>query len=105
MRMEILKNIQGVSLHPPKKNDYRIALPDEIESRGYYHILIGCSFDVHDTVEYELRKAEWNDNGISGWKEIKRDTSKKYYDVCGYEMQYRRCDLNPSKRCNHCMNC
>lgn len=105
MRMEMLRNIEGVSLHPPTKNDFRVKMPDETESRGYYQTLIGCRFDVHDIVEYELRKAERNDDGASGWKEIKRDTSKKYFDVCGFEMPYRRCDMNPNKKCNHCMNC
>lgn len=104
MRINILKNINSVRLHCPTKHDFNIKLPDEIEARGYYQILIGCNLSNFEAVEYELRKAERNDYGCS-WKEIKRDVSKKYFDIYGNEMPYRRCDMNPRKRCNHCMDC
>jgi len=104
IRIEILKNIDGVKLHTPTKNDFSIKLPDEKEPRGYYHILIGCKTDIKDIVEFELRKAERND-WYSSWKEIQRDISKKYFDIYGQEMPYRKCDLNPRKRCNYCMDC
>lgn len=104
MRMDILKNIDGVRLHSPTQHDFNIKLPDEIEPRGYYHVLIGCSINTSESVEYELRKAERRDDYCFR-KEIKRDTSKKYFDVCGKEMPYRKCDINPNKRCNHCMDC
>lgn len=42
--------------------------------------------------------------GASGGK-LKEMYLKKYFDILGFEMPYRRCDLNPRKRCNHCMNC
>lgn len=78
--------------------------PDEIEERGRYLCVIGCTYDQSEAVEYELRKAEHNDCYCS-WKEIKRNLSKKYFDCCGSVIPFRRCDLNPHKRCNHCMNC
>lgn len=104
MRIKIFKNIGNVRLHNPNKYDFNVKLPDEKESRGYYHVLIGCKIDEKDIVEFELRKAERRDKG-SSWKEIQRDIGKKYFDICGQEMPYRKCDLNPNKRCNHCMDC
>ena len=98
MRLNILKLIDGIKIRTyqgvPKQ-------PDEIEERGHYQFLIGISIDGCDAVEYELRKAERND----GWCDWKRDVSKKYFDVLGFEMPYRRCEFNPRKRCNRCMNC
>lgn len=104
MRIEILKNIDGIKLHNPTKHNFNIKLPDEKELRGNYHVLIGCKIDVKDIIEFELRKAERLDKH-SRWKEIQRDVSKKYFDIYGQEMPYRKCDLNPNKRCNHCMDC
>lgn len=103
MRINILKNIESVKLSSPIKK-YNIKLPDEQEERGYYQILIGCRLGDHEIVEFELRKAKRNDI-FTEWKEVKRDISKKYFDIYGQEMPYRRCDLNPRKRCNHCMDC
>jgi len=104
MRIGILKNIDSVRLHCPAQSDYKIRISDEVEPRGYYQILIGCKLEDSEIVEYELRKAERNDS-CSDWKEIKRDMSTKYLDVCGNEMPYKKCDINPGKRCNHCMDC
>jgi hypothetical protein len=101
MRLDILKLIGKVKVRPyqniPKQ-------ADELEERGHYQFMLGVPINCSDAVEYELRKAERNDDYCT-WKEIKRDMSKKYFDVLGFEMPYRRCDLNPRKRCNHCMNC
>lgn len=80
MRIEILKNIDGVKLHNPTKHNFNIKLPDEKEPRGYYHVLIGCKADIKDIVEFELRKSERRDR-YSSWKEIQRDVSKKYFDI------------------------
>lgn len=104
MRINILKNIDGIKLHSPPQHDFNIKLSDEKEARGYYQVLIGCNNDLYERVEYELRKAEQKDS-YSCWKEIKQDTSKKYFDTYDQEMPYRKCDINPNKRCNHCMNC
>lgn len=101
MRIEYLKLIDGIRIHPYKNVPKQ---PDEIEERGHYQFLIGVPSDCSESVEYEFRKAERRD-GWCNWKEIKRDVSKKYFDVLGFEMPYRRCDLNPRKRCNRCMNC
>jgi hypothetical protein len=100
-RIEILKQIPSIKIHTFKK---MLEIQDEANSRGLYQILISCDFDKCEIVEYELRKAERN-NPWCNWQEIKRDLSKKYFDVCGNVMPYRRCDLNPRKRCNHCMGC
>lgn len=50
--------------------------PDEAEERGTYLCVIGCMIDQCSAVEFELRKAERNDDYCS-WKEIKRDLSKR----------------------------
>jgi hypothetical protein len=105
MRINILKNINGVRLHSPTQHNFHIKISDENESRGYYHILIGCTLDASKIVEYELKKATKVDGIHTIWKEIKQDTSKKYFDIYDQEMPYRKCDLNPHKRCNHCMDC
>jgi hypothetical protein len=102
MRIQILKLIgKGVTIHfnsgIPKQ-------PDEVEERGRYMCIIGCKYGQSEMVEYELRKAERRDC-YCFWKEIKRDTSKKYFDVLGREMPYRKCDIYPNKRCNRCMSC
>lgn len=76
---------------------------DEIEERGKYQFMIGVPNSSFEAVEYELRKAEKNFH--CKWKEINQDLSKKYLDIFGNPMPYRRCDINPNKRCNHCMNC
>lgn len=102
MRVRNLKLIgKGVTIH---FNSGVPQQPDEVEERGKYLCVIGCMYNQYDAVEYELRKAERNDDYCS-WKEIKQDLSKKYFDCCGNIMPFRRCDLNPNKRCNRCMNC
>ena len=102
MRIENLKLIdKGVTIH---FNSGVSKQPDEIEERGRYQCVIGCVFDQASAVEYELRKAERNDD-YCFWKEIKQDFSKKYLDIYGQIMTFRRCDLNPHKRCNHCGEC
>lgn len=105
MRMNILKHIDGVRLHSPTQHDFNIKIPDEKEPRGYHHILIGCRTDTSEIVEFELKRAKIRDGEFTMWKEVQRDTSKKYFDIYGQEMCYRKCDLNPNKRCNHCMDC
>ena len=59
MRIRHLKLIgKGVTVHfnsgVPKQ-------PDEVEERGRYLCVIGCEYDQAEAVEYELRKAERND--------------------------------------------
>lgn len=101
MRMSFLKLIPNI------KFTYYKNIPkqrDELEERGNYQFMIGVPNSSSEAVEYELRKAERNDYYCK-WKEIKQDLSKKYLDVFGNPIPYRRCDINPSKRCNHCMNC
>lgn len=101
-RVNIIKSIgQGVRIH---FSSNVLKQPDEVEDRGYYQCVIGCNDCQADAVEYELRKAQRNDN-YCAWQEIKQDLSKKYFDVYGNIMPYRRCDLNPHKRCNHCGDC
>ena len=102
MRVRNLKLIgKGVTVHfgrdVPKQ-------PDETEERDTYLCVIGCNIDQCDMVEYELRKAERNDDYCM-WKEIQRDLSNKYLDVYGQIIPFRRCDLNPKKRCNNCGDC
>ena len=97
MRLEFLKLIDEIKIHPYKNIPKQ---PDETEKRGYYQFLLSVPFNCAKTLEYELKKAERRDDYCI-WKEIKRDISKKYFDVFGFEMPYRRCDLNPRKRCNH----
>ena len=101
MRLEILKSIGNIKIR-----SYQVVpkQPDETEERGHYQFMLGVPYNCSEAIEYELRKAEQNDDWCK-WKEIKRDMSKKYFDVFGFEMPYRRCDLNPRKRCNHCMDC
>ena len=92
---------KGISIHfngdVPKQLD-------EVEERSSYICVIGCNYDQSDAVEYTLRKAERNDDYCI-WKEIQRDLSKKYLDIYGQIMPFRRCDMNPHKRCNHCGDC
>ena len=102
MRIRYLKLIgKGVTIHfnsgVPKQ-------PDETEERGRYTCVIGCTLDQAEIIEYELRKAERKDY-YCFWKEVKQDLSKKYFDKWGNVMPFRRCDFDPSKRCNRCMNC
>jgi hypothetical protein len=104
MRMKILKSIEGVKLHSSTNHKINTKFPDEKELRGSYHVLIGCKADIKDIVEFELREAKRND-WWAKWKEVQRDISKKYFDIYGQEMPYRKCYLNPRKRCNHCMDC
>lgn len=84
MRIEYLKLIDGIRIHPYRNIPKQ---PDEVEERGFYQFLISTPIDCSEAVEYEFRKAERNDRYCS-WKEIKRDLSKKYLDCCrniGYE--------------------
>lgn len=69
MRMEILKSIEGVKLHPSTNHKINTKFSDEKELRGSYHVLIGCKADIKDIVEFELRKAERND-WWAKWKEV-----------------------------------
>lgn len=101
MRMGYLKNIPGIKFIPYKDI---FKQPDELEERGIYHVLIGVPIESYEAVEYELRKAERNDR-FCKWKEVKKQDLTRKYDVYGNPMPYRRCDLNPHKRCNHCMDC
>lgn len=102
MRIRYLKLIgNGVTIH---FNSGVLKQPDEVEDRGRYLCVVGCKYDQAEAVEYELRKAERRDD-YCFWKEIKQDLSKKYFDCCGNIMPFRRCDLDPNKICNRCMNC
>ena len=73
MRMRYLKLIDGISIHPYR---YIPKQPDEIEVRGSYQFLLGVPSENSESVEYELRKAERNDDWCK-WKEIKRNTLLK----------------------------
>ena len=44
---------------------------DEKDARGLYQCLIGVPAESSDAVEYELRKAERNDDWCK-WKEVQR---------------------------------
>lgn len=101
MRVQYLKLIDGIKFRSYKEIPKQA---DEMEERGSYQFLISVPYDGADSLEFELRKAERNDDWCE-WKEIKQDTTKKYFDVLGFEMPYRKCDMNPAKRCNRCMNC
>ena len=46
--------------------------PDELEERGRYQYMLGVPVEYADAVEYELRKAERNDDYCI-WKEINRN--------------------------------
>lgn len=100
MRIDILKSI-GVKFTPYKKVPKQ---PDETITRGFYQFMISVPYDKWQSVEYELRKAERNDYSCK-WRELKQDLSKKYFDVYGNIMPYIKCQMNPNKRCNRCMNC
>ena len=101
MRMSYLKLIPNIKFTYHKDIPKQI---DEAEERGNYQFMIGIPYDSSVTVEHELEKAERKDLYCK-WKEIKQDLSKKQLDVYGNTMTYRKCDINPNKRCNHCMNC
>ena len=105
MRIDILKNVYGASLHCSIPDNFNTKYPDEKEVRGYYQILIGCREDQREGIELELRRAESRDGKYTFWKEIQRDYSKKHLDINGQKMSYRKCDIKPNKRCNHCMDC
>ena len=47
-----------------------------MEDRCNYQYLLGVPKDLCDVVEYELKKAERNDDWCE-WKEIERDVSKR----------------------------
>lgn len=96
MRIRILKNIEGVKLNPSTNHKINTKFPDEKEPRSYYHVLIGCKTDLNLIVEFELRKAERND-WCSSWKEIQRDINKKYFNIYGQKMPYRKCPKNTKK--------
>jgi hypothetical protein len=102
MRIRNLKLIgKGITVH---FNSVVQKQPDEVEERGRYQCVVGCVCDQAEVVEHELRKAERNDD-FCFWKEIERDLSTKCLDVLGNVIPFRRCDLDPAKRCNGCMNC
>ena len=100
-RLQALKLINNVRIHCPTESSvsYDHKYKDEAEPRGYYQYLIGCNNEFSDAVEYELRKAH---RYGSNWREIKQ-YQKSYSPYKGFPE--RRCDLNPRKRCNHCMDC
>lgn len=101
MRVRFIKLIdRHITVHYRKKLDYDRVLNDEDSPRGYHDLVIGCKTEFAEAVEYELRKAERNDC-YSRWREIRR---KPLYSMSD-GLPPRRCDLNPSKRCNHCMDC
>ncbi len=100
MRIDNIKRI-GAKLTPYRNISKQ---PDETEIRNSYQFMIGVDSKNYEAVEYELRKAERNDY-FCKWREVKQDLSKKYFDVRGNVMPYMRCQMNPNKRCNHCMNC
>lgn len=79
MRLDILKSIGNIKIHSYKNIPKQ---PDETEERGNYQFLLGVPNDLCNVVEYELRKAERNDDWCK-WKEIKRDISKKYFVLWG----------------------
>ena len=101
MRMSYLKLINKIKIRPFK---YITKQNDELECRGIYQMMVSVPFESSGQLVYELNKASRNDCYCS-WKEIKRDLSKKYLDIFGNPIPYRKCDINPRKRCNHCMNC
>jgi len=68
MRIKILKNINGVKLHPYKDVPKQT---DETEERGFYQYLISVPIENFEAVEYELRKAQRNDDRCN-FKEIIR---------------------------------
>ena len=71
MRLEYIKLIDDrIKIHYCKHVSKQ---PDETEDRGHYQILLSVPSGCYDSVEYELRKAERNDDWCC-WKEIKRKT-------------------------------
>ena len=68
MRMRHLRNIKGISIHPYRDVEKQ---PDEKEKRGHYHHLIGIPKESSEAVEYELRKAERNDDWCK-WTKIEK---------------------------------
>lgn len=74
-RVRMLKLIEGITMHPPTDNTIsrrNVAYDDEASPRGYYHYVIGCPENLHEAVEYELRKASRNGCGNDCWHEIMR---------------------------------
>lgn len=101
MRLRFIKQIdEHITIHFRQNRNYSEAINDEEAPRGHHHLVIGCRSEFADAVEYELRKAGRNDN-YSVWREIRRKPPYSMSDG----LPPRRCDLNPSKRCNHCMDC
>ena len=69
MRMRHIKLLSDkIRIHPshtiPKQ-------PDETEERGHYQYIISCLCTECESLEYELRKAERNDD-YCRWKEVKQ---------------------------------
>lgn len=101
--LNAIKEIGGIKISPYKYLDKQ---PDENEKRGYYTYLISipCGFGVnHQKLAKELRDSV-PDTAFSLVEEIKRDVSRKHF-ADGTMFPYRRCDIHPNKRCNHCMDC
>jgi hypothetical protein len=74
MRIQHIKLLSDkVRMHPshtmPKQ-------PDESEERGRYQYIISCLCTECESLEYELRKAERNDD-YCRWKEIKQNVLKE----------------------------
>ena len=68
MRLGYLRTIDGLRIHPYKNIEKQT---DEKDARGLYQCLIGVPAESSDAVEYELRKAERNDDWCK-WKEVQR---------------------------------
>lgn len=102
MNISNLKLIgKGIRIHFRKRVPQQ---PDEIGERSDCQCVVGCKYIQYKDVEYELNKAKLNDD-CCRWKEIKRDLSKKYFDVHGNIMPFQRCQLDSHKRCNRCLEC
>ena len=69
MRMRQIRNIKGVTVHPYRDVKKQ---PDEKEKRGHYQHLIGVPTENSEIIEYELRKAERNDNWCR-WRKIEEE--------------------------------
>ena len=101
MRIDMIRLIDSVKIRPYKEVPKQ---PDEVEERPrLYQFFISVSEDSAEGLEYELRKAERSDD-FCKWKEIKQ-VFQKYDESCYDYNNFRRCQLNPHKRCNGCMNC
>ena len=65
-RVEIMKRIRKIKIHPYKQLE---KCEDEAELRGKYQYMLSVPKNETDVIEYELRKAFRNDFK-SRWKKI-----------------------------------